>query len=66
MPKSLSEEYPQVLTELADEACFDMSHEELLEHCHFVADSIAVLPQQAETVEFKESSHRSKGGFETD
>lgn len=51
IPKSLSEEYPIILTDLADEACFNMAHEELLQHCHYVADSIAVSPQQAEIVE---------------
>ena len=51
VPKSLSEEYPTILTDLADDACFNMAHEELLQHCHFVADSIAVSPQQAEIVE---------------
>ena len=49
--RSLLNENPQVLTELADEACFNMDQAELCEHCQFVASTISVSPQQATTVE---------------
>ena len=51
VPKSVLNEYPQVLTELADEACFNMDQAELCEHCQFVARTISVSPQQATAVE---------------
>ena len=49
MPTSMTDNFPNLLTELVDENCYDMNYAELVSHCQDIF--ISVTEEQAEAVE---------------